>query len=574
MPISDEQPSAAPRTGPEVAPEPAAAGSGGNAESVRPLRWRGWRYVAPAVAGLLASVLLLGGLADKYLWQDEALTAVLATRMLRFGKPLAYDGVNLITFDDFRVEDQTTIGQRTANPRATIEYYADRGYFRPDTTWTFHPWGQFVVAAASLKLLGQNTLAARLPFALAGVGTVLLLYEWVAAIFVSPLMAQLAVALLILNSYWILHARQCRYYALSSLFLLLTLAAYTRWQRGGRWGAAAFVIAAWCWFQMDYGTVWPVLGVLFVDAFVADRRRLLRPFLAGTALAAALAPFVVFYRLWGRAKQDGNWGAYFQGNLFNINEYVAPGLLVLAAMVLLAWRWKKLAAMERRLIAVACAIIGALLFWVPTAAQSSFLRYSIMAAPIGCLLGAWVLARGFRLPAVYAWMGAVVLMVTPWVSLPLHVVNHAPAWYPGGRFVRGELSALWTEVFGYRPDPNRMVIEWLQQHVTPTDEILTNYEDYPMMFYLRNPIRGGVSAFRAEDDAVKPPDYLVLRQSVTFVHWPVFEREVKRYRWAQDDVPAPDVPWGNFPDPIGQSLNFFTEKNIIVAHRISGEAAH
>ena len=47
-----------------------------------------------AMIAVLAAVLLFWGLADPYLWQDEAATAVLATRMLRFGKPLAYDGVN------------------------------------------------------------------------------------------------------------------------------------------------------------------------------------------------------------------------------------------------------------------------------------------------------------------------------------------------------------------------------------------------------------------------------------------------------------------------------------------------
>ena len=59
-----------------------------------------------------------------------------------------------------------------------------------------------------------------------------------------------------------------------------------------------------------------------------------------------------------------------------------------------------------------------------------------------------------------------------------------------------------------------MVVEWLKQNAKPTDEILINYEDVPLMFYLPNPIRGGVAAFRVEDDSKSPPEFVVLRQSV------------------------------------------------------------
>jgi hypothetical protein len=62
-----------------------------------------------------------------------------------------------------------------------------------------------------------------------------------------------------------------------------------------------------------------------------------------------------------------------------------------------------------------------------------------------------------------------------------------------------------------------LVIEWLQKNAAPSDEILINYEDKPMMFYLPNPIRGGVSAFRVEDDAQTPARFVVLRRSVGFV---------------------------------------------------------
>ncbi len=117
-----------------------------------------------------AAVLLFWRLGAVYLWQDEANTAVLAVRMLKYGKPLAYDGVNLLSSDNFAAEDRATIGARTTDPDAAVDYLIGRGDLKADSSWILQPWGQFVAAAASIRVFGQTTVAARLPFALAGFG--------------------------------------------------------------------------------------------------------------------------------------------------------------------------------------------------------------------------------------------------------------------------------------------------------------------------------------------------------------------------------------------------------------------
>jgi 4-amino-4-deoxy-L-arabinose transferase-like glycosyltransferase len=218
-----------------------------------------------AVIVSLAAILLFWGLTDKDLWQDEAATAVLAVRMLKFGRPLAYDGKNLLTIDMQDEDDDASVSGRTREPQAAINYFVEQGNFKPDTTWKWQPWGLFAIAAVSIKILGQTTLAARLPFALAGLATVVLLFRLVRQQFGSLTMAALSTVLLISNTYWILHARQCRYYSVDSLFLVLLLMAYARWQWGGH-SNLAFLVTAWCFFQVDYGTVLPILAVLFLEA--------------------------------------------------------------------------------------------------------------------------------------------------------------------------------------------------------------------------------------------------------------------------------------------------------------------
>jgi hypothetical protein len=533
--------------------------------------------VAQMIVGCVAAMLLLWGLGSPYLWQDEAATAVLAQRMLKFSRPLAYDGVNLITLDNFAAEEPATIDQRTTNPQAAIDYYVRRGDLKADTTWKWQPWGQFVVAALSFKTLGATTLAARLPFALASIVTVLFLYRFVLAYFDHAQMALLASVFLALNAYWILHGRQCRYYSLSSLFFVLTLVGYARWQWGGRWGAALFVITAWCWFQVDYGTVWPVLGVLFTDAFVAQRRSLWRPTLVGGVLAVAIAPFAYYYELWGRLSvQVDTWHNRFMRNMLNINEYVVPVVIIGVAIAVAVYRWKTLPDAERRLVVIACAIFVVLLFWVPAVAPAAFVRYVINLAPLGCLLVAWVLVRlGRSRPRVLTWAAAAIFLATPWLSLPLslplHVLHRAK--YRRPTVFRRELKVMSRNIFGHRADPNRLVADWLKQNAAADDEILINYEDIPLMFYLPNPIRGGVAAFRAEDDAKRPPDFVVLRHSVPFGHWPVYDREVQRYAWTPVPLEAPDVIWGNLPDPMAEEQYPAHVQSIYIARRVVGQGA-
>src|SRR5207244_11166030 len=112
------------------------------------------------------------------------------------------------------------LGELDSVTAAALRYDVARGDFREDTAWTAQPWGQFVAAGASLAAFGRSTGAARAPFALAGLATVLLLFWYARTQFEDRLLACLAAGPLLANIFWLLHARQSRYYALSSLLLV------------------------------------------------------------------------------------------------------------------------------------------------------------------------------------------------------------------------------------------------------------------------------------------------------------------------------------------------------------------
>jgi hypothetical protein len=511
---------------------------------------------------LVVAGFLFGNLGTKYLWQDEAATAVLGDRLMKFGEPLAYDGVNLITMDHIVGEDVATVDQRTGAPEAAIQYYTDRGDFKRNTAWVGQPWGQFIVVGMSLTLLGHTTEAARLPFVLASLLTVGLLYWIVRQQFQDRVLAWLAAALLVANVYWVIYGRQCRYYALTGLFLLLTLMAFTRWQRERPWGGPVFVVTAWCWFQVDFGSFWPMLGILLLTAAWNAWPHVQRPVLVGLALGAAIAPWVWYYELAGRVKASAaSWSDKFLLNLYHVNQYLLPLPLLLLAAAILARRWRTLPPPARQVLIPSLAMLLAALVWVPTVTPYAFHRYIVHLAPLAALTVAWVLCEiatwvtrrhpreGRRV--LVAGSLAVFVAVSPLIA-NLAGVPH-PHTVPSARFpgpfIRPEWAVLYEEVFAPLPDPNRLTVEALARVVSAGDEVLINYEDIPLMFYTDCRIRGGIPCFRVEDSSQGPPRFLVYRRSVSFVDGSVFRREILRSRWQPIRSGAPDVAWGNIPEP-------------------------
>jgi hypothetical protein len=193
----------------------------------------------------------------------------------------------------------------------------------------------------------------------------------------------------------------------------------------------------------------------------------------------------------------------------------------------------------------------------------AFYRYIVQLSPLAAIVTAWLIGEAVawadrrfagRLPtSLLATAAAAFLSFCPLIS---NVVNYPldPLFKniniaPTGRFLRPEWKILWEEVFNPPLDPNRIIVEKLKREALPADEILINYEDIPLMFYLDNPIRGGISCFRVEDSSRIPPRFFVYRRSANFVFEPPFIREMNRYMWQRDRSNAPDVIWGNIPEP-------------------------
>jgi Dolichyl-phosphate-mannose-protein mannosyltransferase len=522
-------------------------------------------WIALACVATVAATLIFWQLGARYLWQDEAACAVLAERLMQTGKPLAYDGRNLITMDEFRAQEGPELLKLSHDEARTVQHFVEHGDFKADTTWIGQPWGQFVAAGVSLALFGKDTFQARLPFAIAAVLTVLLLFHFARSRFADQRIAWIAVALLLTNTYWFLHARQCRYYSTATLGLLATLFAYYRWQERKRFGASLFVVCGWLWFHNDFGSPWPVFGILFLDALRASRVRWRNTLATFAILGLALVPFVFFYELTTRIKASFKpWDYKFNWTLFTANQFQLPLLIAAAAAVFLVLDRRRGPSAERRIVGLCLAIFVAKLLWMPTVGPSPFYRYIVDMTPLSSLIIAYTVTRiatsSFKsVPWQTVLAGALagIQIVSSLFAEPVSMffpIKSRPYSLPGW-IVRPELKCYAAELAASSPDPNRETIEYLRPMLKPGDEILVNYEDCPWMFYTSNRICGGIPAFRVFDDKAPPPRFVVFRRTVTFIHKPIFTRafapsgEIDPMRWNTLPAHILDMIWGNNPDP-------------------------
>lgn len=513
----------------------------------------------PFIVFTVCAVILFTNIGARYLWQDEAATAVLAERMMVYGRPLAYDGRNLITMDMFFPQEIQKLP--TGNPAEAVLYYSRRGDFKADTTWTGQPWGQFIVAGVSLALFGHGTIPARLPFVLAGALTAALLFAIVRRRLGSSAAAFSSAILLIGNPFWIMHMRQCRYYALSSLFLLLTLESYLRWKEGRRSGAFIFVITAWIWFQVDFGSLWPVLVVLGLDAVISRDRSLKETILAFVGFCALTIPFCFYYEIAGRIRESTvPWTGMALSMFFQLNQFQLPLLMVPLALVLL-WidRRSPSNTKSHLLVGLSLAIALPLTMWMSLVSSFPFYRYIVPVTTLSAIVVAYVIVESARrLPGAKTIRWLVPSVVTA-VTL-FFVITNLPS-RPGtfaipseyhleyytASVVRPELELLVKDIEGWGKDPNQAVVEFLRPRLAPNDEILCNYEDIPLMFYLKNPVRGGISCFRVSDAG--NVRFVVYRQGMSFSHDSLYQEQIRKSVWQTHLIDAPDIPWGNFPDP-------------------------
>lgn len=235
----------------------------------------------------LGALLLFWNLGRPALWEDEAETALRAESVLETGVPRT-------TLDGVLVTTQPTLA--AAEGRGGV--------------WTWDTWLPAYLCAASFAALGRGPLAARLPFALAGLLALGLSWRLFAAGEDDeeprerrPWAPEAGLALLALSPAFILFCRQSRYYALAALGAPLVLLSWRRLLAGRRGGAAAVAGALLFLLHASFAFAATAGLALAADALLRGRECLrARRFWAAAGLTVLLgAPAAWYFRVWGRA---------------------------------------------------------------------------------------------------------------------------------------------------------------------------------------------------------------------------------------------------------------------------------
>jgi len=315
----------------------------------------GWVLLAIMALG---ACLLLPNLGNTNLWQDEAETALLARSVLKHGYPLARDGGVLVTQDKGRDSNS-------------------------DGVWTWHPWLQFYVTAASFSLLGESATSARVPFVLIGLANLLLLHRLVRRLFGDRRVANVACLLLATSIPFLLHVRQARWYALAMFGSTWLIYAWLKLQARERSAVLQIIAASLLLLHSNYlsfAAVWGGLALHFVHGLACGRPGpdFAPVFRAGVAVVLCTLPWLIFLS-GGWEEGAGDWAYLVRLLADGFASFRYPDvawLLLLLLVPALLWGIKRLQGLKKAmgfevhpvLFVLAWALmLFALVYWVEVA---------------------------------------------------------------------------------------------------------------------------------------------------------------------------------------------------------------
>jgi len=147
-------------------------------------------------------------------------------------------------------------------------------------------------------LLGHNSFACRLPFAICGMGTVLIIISWLRRLQPPGMVWITATIILLSNASFFLFQRQCRYYAVATFLTTLVAYLYCHWNGNRRrlLGIAVVMSLLLTSQYLDYAAV---VGCLVIDYGIwGRRRRIIRGVEWLILIIPQLVTAVIVCRIW------------------------------------------------------------------------------------------------------------------------------------------------------------------------------------------------------------------------------------------------------------------------------------
>ena len=469
-----------------------------------------------AVVALIGAIFIFTNVGSDYLWEDEGDTAALASNILKFGVPKAWDGGAFLDSDH---------GAR----------------LNRDLVMVTHPWVQYYLTAASFLIFGQNTFGARFPFALAGWMSILFVYLFLWRFIGNRWTAFSAATLLVLSVQFLLYARQCRYCALNMLLVCWLFWMFFK-MKSAR-DCALFVLAAVLLFHTHPYGIAPVValgGLSFVYRPFSTQRRWI--WFAAPAIALLTLPWLALSSLSSSGSALNTTSAQSPGEFVercaqaliecaSVTPLIGSAIVLLIAALLLRLRKEKTiraetpngatmplenapAFLETNEMSILLSVLATILLYALATAitQSSDslwlagMRYASAVLPLTAMAAAIIIAKvGRGNPLI--WLSLLLIFgltklaqLTPWVAgNPSGLIHfgkysvgaHIPAKIVD-RFLGTGLLKYVRDLRRENPGTVTKSCKFLRENAKPGDVVIVNYGMEPTYFYTRLPQAMGI----------------------------------------------------------------------------------
>jgi len=480
------------------------------------MRMTRFDYICIAILVLFSIFAMLVRLGDHCLWQDEAETALISKSVLKYGIPKATDGLN--SFSQLHGHELGPGGVSLS--QTWLPYYLIAGFF---------------------ALFGASTFVARLPFALLGVGTVVLIYFLGRSLWNSRRAGMLSALLLLSSVPFLILVRQCRYYSAEMFGCLLVFLAYFRMLEGRKRGFALFTVASVLLFHTHYMHCGITLVALATHALIFQRGKLKWVLLTSVITGVLCLPWIIGVagindacaREMGYIPFDLDRVPQLISMLSSlIFQFIVPAPLLLLPFAI-AYKWRE---RRKQLIpandtlskaaALGLFIVFNILILSLLSPDDQFRRIDVL-IPAFCLILALMLEMSARIH---------------WGLMLIGLLLYANA-QPLRHFAH--------ELTHHYRGPVDGIVDYLNHHARPTDTVAITYEDMPVKFYTRLRVFGGLSQENLEDAA--KADWIVIRkysvctQDRDFKDYLLHNVDWSHYKFIRIDYP--DTPFENREDP-------------------------
>jgi 4-amino-4-deoxy-L-arabinose transferase-like glycosyltransferase len=489
------------------------------------------RIILSAVV-LVACFLFIFNLDNQYLWQDEAQTALISKTILTDNIPLGYDGKNYFSQD---------LG---------IEY--GNNYM-----WKWHPWFPFYLLALFFKIFGVSTFVARLPFALLGIGSVLLIYYFAKLLWEDRRIAIVAAILMLLSVPFIILAKQCRYYSPSIFLSIAALYAYLLIINSKKYGYAFFIITMMLLFHTQYIYCFTITGTILIHSLTFHKNRIKIVLLLSLIVILTNLPWLVwvynvdYTEVYPHIFNPAKFIQFIKMYFADILQHVFPPLLMLIPLCTVFFKWiKKMPLIAREP-----------LLWKNLFLISVFIILTIVA------LSLFSYAAFFRniAPLIPAFLLIAALLIVSLMNI--HVIAGAAVIVL--LIVFSPIDQYIYEITHDYDGPIEGIVKHLNANARQKDIVAITYGDMPLKFYTDLRVVGGLTG---EDlSNAKNARWVIIRKYIigkkSLDVRNIIVKNTGKNKYQKIAIQYPDIPYENRESPGEHRFRTETKEDRVILYR-------